>query len=983
MPRCHWPTARSSPSMSGVMEGLGSVHVKFTRNTQNILFQFRGDGSTTVRGAVRYAAGSPPLTEDNFQLIVQRTCAASTEQLPHDVRANAKSAIAALLKLELRKHEAAELATTELATTELATAELATAELAWSSLIILAGVEFTLEVLSKSIKLIHAAFAGKAPGSAARVALSLDGDQIQPHVLHGLRRGLELEAMETSIFGTGDEPDVTKVQALLVRVTAGYGMARGAQRRDFSCLWWRPWYLNISAAELKEVDVTMLTSVEGVVSMLKEPAHLNAFLSAVAQSALGRSVADAEQELAKGGAIELSPALSEVLSTATHPPPLILEALKVIIMGGQDSERHCFGALATAAFTMIALQIDESAARSSGLLNSAAAGAYSSTGVQAAPRVRRPDGWANCKAPRRECLKWMPPSYMPACYTVGGDYELGCALGACLQDRWPVLLDEAKALLEHCKQSGEPREMRRPRRQQMSSSEEPCRLPCCALLSTSNMHYSLSMNNYNKDVESALGHSSYAGTHLVDNTKWYDRTVKMAHYPAESVINVFDSVPFTDAEQRRGEGAPKDDGKAVCKHFGLTEEAMLDKLKPANLLVARSLPPDANVAKVLDGKVWALASGEAFSSPLRLAAAMAQVEGSTSLSSPDLAGMDRKAVAKAKKEMEAAKAKASASALVAATRCGPIYVSGVGFVETGYGASGKLTYNNVGTINVLEINYGAHASGRQVLSEQITHHAGGGRQAQANSVRAPACVEKVPLMDRCNPWKAASLKRSVSTHTFSQLRAGVSEAVRSSDRAQAMTEQARARLLLGNALGGKGTPRRGALLLRDSFLRESDKVTCDEIARRAGIDPKELYTLVPDFYLLDPDHTYFEHYKYPSDHCMHSRRMEGTGMKRAAKSSQRKANKASKGGSSSRSSDLEDGSGRALRQRIAEPAPPPLAEIVATSRKPDLEICAACHETAGDVRGNGGRMLFCRCPKEKRQKVCSVCRYCDRCEPQE
>ena len=108
------------------MEGLGNVHVKFTRNTQNILFQFRGDadGSTTVRGAVRYAARSPPLTEANFQLIVQRTCAASTEQLPHDVRANTKSAIAALLKLELRKHEAAELASTELATTELATTEL-------------------------------------------------------------------------------------------------------------------------------------------------------------------------------------------------------------------------------------------------------------------------------------------------------------------------------------------------------------------------------------------------------------------------------------------------------------------------------------------------------------------------------------------------------------------------------------------------------------------------------------------------------------------------------------------------------------------------------------------------------------------------------------------------------------------------------------------------------------------------------------------
>ena len=57
----------------------------------------------------------------------------------------------------------------------------------------------------------------------------------------------------------------------------------------------------------------------------------------------------------------------------------------------------------------------------------------------------------------------MLPSYMPVRYTIGGDYELGCALGACLQDRWPVLLDEAKALLhgDDEQQQCEPRETRR------------------------------------------------------------------------------------------------------------------------------------------------------------------------------------------------------------------------------------------------------------------------------------------------------------------------------------------------------------------------------------------------------------------------------------------------------------------------------------------------------------------------------------------
>ena len=69
------------------------------------------------------------------------------------------------------------------------------------------------------------------------------------------------------------------------------------------------------------------------------------------------------------------------------------------------------------------------------------------------------------------------------------------------------------------------------------------------------------------------------------------------------------------------EGAPTDDAKAVCNHFGLSEKEMMRKLKPANLIVRRSLPPDANVAKVADGKLWAQAQGEAFASPAKLAAA--------------------------------------------------------------------------------------------------------------------------------------------------------------------------------------------------------------------------------------------------------------------------------------------------------------------------------------------------------------------------
>ena len=46
-----------------------------------------------------------------------------------------------------------------------------------------------------------------------------------------------------------------------------------------------------------------------------------------------------------------------------------------------------------------------------------------------------------------------------------------------------------------------------------------------------------------------------------------------------------------------------------------------------------------------------------------------------------------------------------------------------------------------------------------------------------------------------------------------------------------------------------------------------------------------------------------------------------------------------------------------------------------------MEACAVCGETEDIVRGHGGRMVNCRCPKEARVRVCSECGCCDVCAP--
>ena len=203
------------------MAGLGNLCVTFKPNSQNIIFEY--GKAPAVRDAVKFAARAPPLTAEAFQDIVEATCSA---EVPHDMiaAADTKSTIKQLLKVELRKHESKGITTTAVQSSQGMQAAPSPPPVdASSGEIKLAGFAFAFDVYTASIKLRHPTFASKA----ASCALARDGGRgggsgIKPHILHGMRRGLELEAASCSIVGRGGEPDISKVQELMSRVIAGY-----------------------------------------------------------------------------------------------------------------------------------------------------------------------------------------------------------------------------------------------------------------------------------------------------------------------------------------------------------------------------------------------------------------------------------------------------------------------------------------------------------------------------------------------------------------------------------------------------------------------------------------------------------------------------------------------------------------------------------------------------------------------------------------
>ena len=763
---------------------LNGLSVRFTAYQQNIRFDFEL-WSKRTSDAVRFGTRAPALTEQAFGRLISQVCSGPGRLL--HARESVKQALKEHLCSKLRKLEADALPPpTPRAPRAVSVpsagrqrgkppAEAPPASQLEGDEIFVAGEKFFLDVLGTAVVLRHPSFDGVS-GCAARCRLT-HGYRLEPYMVAGIRRGLELEGSmaKAGTGGRSGKPDFDATTATLQRVVAGYGLACGADRTDLSSVWWRPWFLNATHEELAAVDLSSLMDVGGVESILHNPTVLNSFMCAVGQSILGTSEAEAMETLRGAGAISFSSRLRTHMSKAKLDPPRVHEALKVMLLGGEAAEHHSFGVLASTAFALLALDIDACAARSSGLLNSAAAASYGSSNSTAAPKLQRPDGWAVCKAPRRECLGRMPASYLDASYTIGGDYELGCALGACLQDLWPGMLDAHLPCLDGTSAEGS---------DGLASTVR-------AALSASGTHYGLSKNNYNELVSEELGSSAYAGTHLVDNSHWHRKTIAMARFPKNSHVNVFDLVPFFDPDQRRGMGAPTDDARAVCKHFGVGEQEMLRRLASANQLVRRSLPADASVAKVSDGRIWIAASSQAFSSPSK--AAGKSRSGGSSIGD------------------------VSAEEGLAVTRVGPFICTGVGYVIKGYSVGGKLTYNNVGKINTLEITYKARTSSQQVVSQQIKHHAGGGRQSQASSVRVPS--GEVRPCDRGRGGGGQASRRA----------ALISE----KDMVALYSEQHRARQLLKR---GDLKSHRGVILLRDSFKRDSDKEMVDEIASRNGMD---------------------------------------------------------------------------------------------------------------------------------------------------
>jgi hypothetical protein len=64
-------------------------------------------------------------------------------------------------------------------------------------------------------------------------------------------------------------------------------------------------------------------------------------------------------------------------------------------------------------------------------------------------------------------------------------------------------------------------------------------------------------------------------------------------------------------------------------------------------------------------------------------------------------------------------------------------------------------------------------------------------------------------------------------------------------------------------------PSRSLMLLEDSLQRQQDKDWVREVEEK-HFSGQRLYTLIPDFYTLDPNHVRFENVKYPPGHTFHS-----------------------------------------------------------------------------------------------------------------
>jgi len=516
--------------------------------------------------------------------------------------------------------------------------------------------------------------------------------------------------------------------------------------------------------------------------------------------------------------------------------------------GGKAAEYHLYGGLAVVAAVEVGCGLSEEATRSSGLLCSQAAhyystvaadapdasvasaasdGAPSTSTARAGPTtavittaplaslvLTRPVAIVKARGPRRECLGGAAlaaqgDGYVPNEILIGGNPSLGCALAFCLADLWPQLLAARRS------------NVRRTVRSSAAAGSVSVGLALCPYLKLANDTYSLSMNNYNKNVKGALGHGAYKGVHLENCVRnWYQGVQDKIKRPGQC-INVFDSIPFYDPDP-----APttKDTVHTIAGHFGVSAVEFLSHLKPHAQLTRRSLPADAAAIDLfMDGKEFAEAGAEASMSPNgKLTAGFKD----------DVASLQQQ--------------------LRRGCLC-----TGLGFVFHGYDTTDvmgntKRTDRYAGEIYVIEVTFKSPTSStdpRQGLVSHhlLTHHSGGTRDSQSSSIRAPSDSglqpQSVPRDDK-EALRLEVAKRSAAC------KAAVG----------AVKDDAEERLR-------RGWPRTrgtGVINLRDSLRREVDKRHIDAIVAANGLDA--IMTAVPNFFTLDPDHTFFPNVKYAKEH---------------------------------------------------------------------------------------------------------------------
>mmetsp|Transcript_71169 Transcript_71169/g.214049 ORF Transcript_71169/g.214049 Transcript_71169/m.214049 type:complete len:693 (-) Transcript_71169:200-2278(-) len=604
-------------------------------------------------------------------------------------------------------------------------------------------------------RLRHAALIQVAPQGAV---IKLQNEAITfaalSWVRHGATVGCKLRANEL-----GATPSLQDLEVVLREVASGYDVCVKQTRQGNNPMW-QPWFLNCTRAVMRQLQPTALLSRQDIT---KSDESLNAWLCLVAQVRLGKSKQEVADYFAAGQhGCDIDKHLIEKLSAHNMPSPNLKPFDQVLLHGGKHAMYVCYSVLATLTGAIIARNLNPSKARESVLLNTAAAGYFSSNGAApyAKPLVAEVAVNLQCKAPRRTCAFAVEAAKVKAknlqAYLLDNDATAGVVFSHLLRSTWAQLITRiGKVSLEK-------------------------------LMAASVAHSAICRNCCNQQAQQELGCQFYQGYANVDG--WREKECNSVHELPTSKVVWFDTWPMVDPQHVQG----SDTAENAWAFFNLDMDSALRCFQPMAAWVKDSLNLDARNVSMMAGRGWASAGLDALTSPHKVQQSV--------------------------------------------TPRRRLVCFGMSFTENPrsngitHNGQPKLTYKNIGKPTVAGILLQNNSGVVQELPFCGDRY-GGLREAQYSALWAPR-----PRC--CSTWLAHC------AHTKQEVDVQRERALRYCD---------------------SDHDDRRLLPLEESFTREEDKNWVRSL-QTLNFNGETIFTLVTNFFELDPEHTKFTNLRYPKEH---------------------------------------------------------------------------------------------------------------------